>query len=158
MGRHDGGGGQFGVFCRFVLVNVLNTGLYWALYLLFLLVTPYLVANALALVIAILVAYVANARYAFGVDTSKSSLVKYVIANGTTVVLRMVVVWLLVAPLSLPAQLAPPAAVAITTPIAYVLTRWAMAAPRSRTPGGHRRPVGSQDQPVAGPVAARSAA
>jgi putative flippase GtrA len=126
------GRGQLGVFLRFVVVNVVNTGLYWGLYLVLLLVTPYFVANALALVIAVLAAYVANARYAFGVQTSRGSLAKYLVANGTTVVLRMGVVWLLVEVLALPAQLAPPAGVAITTPVAYLLTKWAMAARPAR--------------------------
>lgn len=116
------------VFLRFVLVNVLNTGLYWVLYLAFLAWMPYFWANALGLVIAVLVAYVANARFAFGVTTSRETLIKYLVANGTTILLRMAVVWVLVTPLSLPEQLAPPAAVAITTPIAYLLTRWAMTA------------------------------
>jgi putative flippase GtrA len=124
--------GQRAVFLRFVLVNVLNTGLYWVLYLAFLSGMPYFWANALALVIAVLVAYVANARFAFGVTTSRDTLVKYLVANGTTILLRMAVVWMLVTPLSLPEQLAPPAAVAISTPVAYLLTRWAMA---TRTAG-----------------------
>jgi putative flippase GtrA len=134
------GRGQLAVFLRFVLVNALNTGLYWGLYLVLLLVTPYLVANAVALVIAVLVAYVANARYAFGVSASRSSLVKYIVVNGTTTLLRMGVVWLLVEPLSLDQHLAPPAAVAITTPIAYLMTRWAMAASTAT------RPAGTDDQ------------
>lgn len=119
---------QRAVFLRFVLVNVLNTGLYWGLYLAFLVVMPYFWANALGLVIAVLVAYVANARFAFGVTTSSENLVKYLVANGTTILVRMAVVWVLVTPLPLPEQLAPPAAVALTMPIAYLLTRWAMTA------------------------------
>lgn len=119
--------GQRAVFVRFVLVNVLNTGLYWVLYLAFLSLMSYFWANALGLVIAVLVAYVANARFAFGVTTSRENLAKYLVANGTTIVVRMAVVWALVTPLLFPAQLAPPAAVAITMPVAYVLTRWAMA-------------------------------
>ena len=118
---------QLAVFARFVLVNVLNTVLYWGIYLLLLPVAPYLVANAIALVIAVLVAYVANARYAFNVGTSRWSLVMYLATNGTTVVLRMAVVWVLVDVLSFSEALAPPVAVAVTTPIAFVLTRWAMS-------------------------------
>ncbi|SEK25052.1 Putative flippase GtrA (transmembrane translocase of bactoprenol-linked glucose) [Blastococcus sp. DSM 46786] len=132
--------GQVGVFLRFLLVNALNTGLYWGLYLLFLQVMPYFWANAVALVLAVLVAYVANARYAFGVATSRSSLMRYLVANGTTIVLRMLVVWVLVAPGLLPEELAPPAAVAITMPVAFLLTRWAMKV----TPPGRG--------PVAAPV------
>lgn len=120
--------GQAGVFARFLLVNALNTGLYWGLYLVFLLAMPYFWANALALVLAVLVAYVANARYAFGVAISRSSLVRYLIANGTTILLRMVVVWALVESSILAEELAPPAAVAVTVPVAFLLTRWAMKA------------------------------
>ncbi|ADB76869.1 GtrA family protein [Geodermatophilus obscurus] len=124
------------VFGRFVLVNVLNTGLYWGLYLLLLLVTPYLVANTLALVVAVLVAYLANVRYAFGVAPSRRRLLRYLVANGTTVLLRTAVVWVLVALLSLDEQLAPPVAVAVTMPAAFLLTGWAMAERPDRRPAG----------------------
>jgi putative flippase GtrA len=127
---------QVGVFLRFVLVNVLNTGLYWGLYLVLLLVTPYLLANTLALVVAILVAYAANARWAFGVTPSRGGLLRYLVANGTTVLLRTAVVWVLVAPLSLDEQLAPPVAVAVTMPAAFLLTKWAMAQRPDRRPAG----------------------
>ncbi|WP_158548494.1 GtrA family protein [Blastococcus sp. TF02A-26] len=122
---------QVGVFLRFLLVNGLNTGLYWGLYLALLLISPYMVANALALVISVLVAYVANARYAFGVETSRSSLARYVVANGSTIVLRMAVSWLMVDVLTVPEQIVPPVAVAVTMPAAFLLTRWAMAVPAS---------------------------
>ena len=124
------------VFLRFVLVNVLNTGLYWGLYLLLLLVTPYLVANTVALVVAVLAAYVANARWAFAVAPSRGSLLRYLVANGTTVLLRTAVVWVLVALLSLDEQLAPPVAVAVTMPAAFLLTGWAMADRPDRRPAG----------------------
>jgi putative flippase GtrA len=136
------------VLGRFVLVNVLNTGLYWGLYLLLLLVSPYLVANTVALVVAVLAAYVANARWAFAVAPSRGSLLRYLVANGTTILVRTAVVWLLVTPLSLPEQLAPPVAVAGTMPVAFVLTTWAMA----------ERSVAAREQPSpVSPVAARAA-
>lgn len=127
-----------GVFVRFLLVNVANTGLYWGLYLLLLPVAPYLVANGIALLIAVVVAYVANARYAFGVGMSSWSLVMYLVTNGTTVVLRTVVVWVLVDVLSLSEVLAPPVAVAVTMPVAFGLTRWAM---RERNGAGPAAPA-----------------
>ncbi|MFD2090349.1 GtrA family protein [Blastococcus deserti] len=117
---------RLGVFARFVLVNALNTGLYWGLYLALLPVAPYMVANGIALAVAVLVAYVANARYAFRVGTSRWSLVMYLVTNGTTVVLRSAVVWVLVEVLSLSEVLAPPVAVVVTMPVAFGLTRWAM--------------------------------
>lgn len=139
---------RIAVFLRFVLVNVLNTGLYWGLYLVLLLATPYLVANTVALVVAVLVAYAANARYAFGVTTSRGGLLRYLVANGTTVLLRTAVVWVLVSPLSLDEQLAPPVAVAVTMPVAYLLTGWAMT----------RRPVAARAEPAPVPRVAAPAA
>jgi putative flippase GtrA len=125
-----------GSFARFIVVNVLNTLLYWAMYLVLLLVTPYFWANAIALAIAILAAYVLNVRYAFRVRTSARSLLRFLVTNGTTIVLRMAVVWLLVEQLSLSEELAPPVAVAITTPIAFVLTKLAVAERPARPPAG----------------------
>ena len=80
----------------------------------------------LSLVCAV-VSFAANARWAFGVAPSRGSLLRYLVANGTTVLVRTAVVWLLVTPLSLPEQLAPPVAVAVALPVAFALTTWAMA-------------------------------
>lgn len=115
-----------GAFTRFVVVNVLNTALYWGLYLALLLVMPYFGANAVALVVAVLAAYLLNVRYAFRVRASARSLALFLVTNGTTVVLRLAVVWLLVEHLSVGEALAPPLAVAITMPVAFVLTRLAV--------------------------------
>lgn len=142
------GRGQLATFLRFVLVNVLNTGIYWGLYLLFLLAMPYFWANAVALVIAVLLAYVGNARYAFGVAPSRANLVKYLIANGTTVLARMVVVWVLVGPLPLPEEWAPPAAVAVTMPVAFLLTKWAMAERSPRRSSAAAPSPGQTDAPA----------
>lgn len=146
------GRGQLATFLRFVLVNVLNTGIYWGLYLLFLLAMPYFWANAVALVIAVVLAYVANARFAFGVAPSRANLVKYLIANGSTIVVRMFVVWLLVGPLPLPEEWAPPVAVALSMPVAFVLTAWAMAERAPRRP-----PAAAPTQPDNPAQAARPA-
>lgn len=134
--RRRTGDGKGAVFARFVVVNALNTGLYWALYLLLLQAMSYFWANALALVIAVLAAYVLNARYAFRVRASRWSLVMYLITNGTTIVLRSAVVWVLVEWLSLPEELAPPVAVAVTLPVAFVLTKLAMTERAAVVPAG----------------------
>ena len=114
------------VFLRFVVVNVLNTALYWGLYLVLLLVMPYVWANAVALVVAVLAAYLANARYAFRVSASRRSLWLFLVTNGTTMVLRTAVVWFLVEHLSVAEELAPGIAVVVTVPIAFVLTSLVM--------------------------------
>jgi putative flippase GtrA len=114
-------------FVRFVVANALNTVLYWGLYLVLLPVLPYLVANGVALALAVLAAYLVTTYYAFGVAASRRSLLRFLAANGTTVVFRTAVVWALVSVASMNPALAPPVAVAVSTPLAYVLTRRAMA-------------------------------
>ncbi|WP_324274264.1 GtrA family protein [Blastococcus brunescens] len=128
-------------FLRFLVVNAVNTALYWGLYLLLLFVLPYLVANTVALVLAVLAAYLLNARYAFQVDASGRSLVLFLGANGTTIVLRTAVVWVLVEKLAASQELAPLLAVIVTTPVAYVLTRLAMTTRPQRTGGLTPAPV-----------------
>jgi putative flippase GtrA len=115
------------VFVRFVVVNVLNTGVYYLLYLLFLRVMPYVVANVIALVVAIVLAYLLNARYAFQVRMTGRSLVTFGVSNLSTTVLRTLVLWVLVEFLALNEQLAPLVATALTLPVAFVLTKVAMA-------------------------------
>jgi putative flippase GtrA len=127
------------VFVRFVVVNVLNTLLYYLLYLLFLLVVPYVAANVLALGVAIVLAYSMNARYAFRVRMTGRSLVSFLITNLTTMGLRTVVVWLLVEIQLTGERVAPLVAVAVTLPVAFLLTKFVMtgpADPRSRAEHG----------------------
>jgi putative flippase GtrA len=124
------------VFVRFVVVNVLNTLLYWLLYLLFLLVVPYVVANVVALAIAVALAYLMNARYAFRVRMSGRSLASFLVTNLTTMGLRTAVVWGLVELSFTGERLAPLVAVAVTLPIAFLLTKLVMTAPDGRTAAG----------------------
>jgi putative flippase GtrA len=134
------------VFVRFVVVNVLNTLLYYALYLLFLLVVPYVVANVLALGIAIVLAYLMNARYAFQVRMTGRSLLSFMITNLTTMGLRTLVVWQLVALQVTGERLAPLVATAVTLPIAFVLTKLVMTGAGRDAPTGPG--AGTRAQPT----------
>jgi putative flippase GtrA len=132
------------VFARFVVVNVLNTLLYYLLYLLFLLVVPYVAANVLALGIAIVLAYLMNARYAFRVRMTGRSLVSFLVTNLSTMGLRTAVVWLLVEFSVTGERLAPLVAVAVTLPIAFLLTKFVMTQPTG-TERGRTASVGAGD-------------
>lgn len=120
------------LFIRFVVVNVVNTGAYYLLYLLFLLAVPYVLANVAALAISILLAYLANARFAFRVRMTGRSLAMFVSSNLVTTVLRTLVLWLLVEFLGTSEQIAPILATGITLPVAFLLTKVAMTQQRLR--------------------------
>ena len=134
----------------FVVVNVLNTLLYYGLYLLFLQVTDYGWANVLALSVAVLLAYAMNARYAFQVEMSGSSLAKFVVTNLTTMALRTGAVWLLVEFLATDERIAPLVAVVLTLPFAYLSTKFVMVGGRA---GRGERQRAPRTAPVAGSVA-----
>jgi putative flippase GtrA len=130
------------VFARFVVVNVVNTGVYYLLYLLLLLAMPYVVANVVALALAIVLAYFMNARWAFRVRLTGRTLTMFLVSNLTTTVLRTLVLWLLVEFGVLDERWAPIAATALTLPVAFLLTSFAMADPGApATPDRDTRPV-----------------
>jgi len=130
-----------GQFTRFAVVNAANTALYWGLYLALLLVVPYLVANVAGLVVAVVVAYWLNARYAFHVLMSAQGLAGFVAGQAVTIALRTALVWALVEVLGVDERLAPPVAVALALPVAFVLTRMVMAEPPAAAPVGAPAPV-----------------
>lgn len=123
-----------GEFVRFVVVNGVNTVLYWGLYLALLIVLPYMAANVVSLVVAVLIAYWLNARFAFRVGMSGKALAGFVAGQGVTVLLRTGLVWGLVELLHLDERLAPPVAVALALPVAFLLTRIVMAPAKERVP------------------------
>ncbi|MGY2129855.1 GtrA family protein [Blastococcus sp. SYSU DS0617] len=119
--------GPRGEFVRFAVVNAANTALYWGLYLALLLVAPYMVANVASLVVAVVVAYWLNARYAFRVRMSVKALAGFLAGQGVTILLRIALVWAMVEAFGVDERLAPPIAVALALPVAFVLARTVMA-------------------------------
>ena len=134
-----------GQFTRFAVVNAANTALYWGLYLALLLVMPYMVANVVSLVVAVVIAYWLNARYAFHVRMSVRGLAGFVAGQAVTIALRTALVWALVEVLGVDERLAPPVAVALALPVAFLLTRMVMA----------ERPDPSSVPPVSAPALVR---
>jgi putative flippase GtrA len=124
-----------GQFTRFAVVNAANTALYWGLYLALLLAMPYLVANVASLVVAVVVAYWLNARYAFHVSMTWKGLAGFVAGQAVTILLRTALVWALVEVLGMDERFAPPVAVALALPVAFVLTKMVMAERPDTTSG-----------------------
>ncbi len=77
-----------GDFTRCVVVNGLNTGLYWGLQLALLVVLPYMAASLVSMTIAVVVAYWLNARFAFRVGMNGRALAGFVAGQALTIALR----------------------------------------------------------------------
>ncbi|MFO1305809.1 MAG: GtrA family protein [Burkholderiales bacterium] len=108
---------------RFLLAGVFNTALTYAIYVLLLRFVPYAVAFTLAYVMGILVSYALNARFVFRRQASWKSFVRFPFVYVAQYLAGLLLVSLLVEWLSVPAWLAPVAALAVTIPLTYVLSR-----------------------------------
>ena len=138
---------QLGVFVRFVVVNGANTVLYYGLYLLLRLAMPYLLANVIALIVAIAAAFWLNARFAFRVKPTAGKALLYPLSNLAGAALRTLAVFLLVEYAAMSEELAPLAATVLTLPIAFVLTSLVMAERGPARAGGPA--AGAATQPNA---------
>jgi len=108
---------------RYLVAGGLNTGTTWLLYLALLRVVPYAAAYSLSFAAGIVLSFVLNSRFVFGVPLRWSRLIPYPGVYLVQYVLGLAVVWVVVERARLPAWSAPLIALALTVPIGFVLTR-----------------------------------
>jgi putative flippase GtrA len=132
---------RFGAPGRFLLAGAMNAAATFALYLTLLRVVDYRVAYTAAFVFGIGLAYVLNRSFVFRTGGGIGAMVLlpfvYLIQYGVSVVI--VTLW--VEALRWPAAFAPLAAIVVTIPLTYVLSRWVFIRrrePRVRSADGRR--------------------
>jgi putative flippase GtrA len=108
---------------RFLVAGAINTGSTYLLYLLLLRVLPYGASYSIAFLAGIVIAYVLNRLYVFKAHRGVASVVAlpfvYLIQYGV----GMLVLWVWVAWAGWDERLAPLAAILLTLPITYGLSR-----------------------------------
>lgn len=110
-------------FFRFLLTGGLNTGITYALYLVLLSVFPYTWAYSISYVCGIVFAFVMSRFFVFKEHQGIKSILFFPLVYVAQYVLGMFVVWFWVKQLSLPEYLAPLAAIILSLPLTYVLTK-----------------------------------
>ncbi len=108
---------------RFLLAGGANTLATFALYLLLLQVLPYAAAYSLAFLAGIALAYVLNRVFVFRAPGSAATVVLFPLVYVVQYLLGLAVVFFWVDVLGLPAQLASLAAVVLTIPVTFLLSR-----------------------------------
>jgi len=111
------------MFGRFLLSGGFNTVVTYLIYLLALLVLPYWAAYSAAYIAGIVLAYVLSRYWVFWQHRGVASVVLFPLVYVIQYILGLAVVWVWVNTLHLDAKYAPLAAVALTVPITYVLSR-----------------------------------
>jgi putative flippase GtrA len=108
---------------RFVGVGVLNTAVYYSIYLLLGLIAPYLLAHVVAFAVAMVVSFFANCHFTFRVPPTWRRFVAYPATVAVNFVLSTAGLVCLVDFAGLGPRVAAIAAAAIAVPFTFVLTR-----------------------------------
>ncbi|MGX1883240.1 GtrA family protein [Streptomyces sp. NPDC055287] len=120
---------------RFALVGVVNTGTYYACYLLLLTWLPYVAAHVLAFAVSMTGSFFLNCRFTYGTRPTWRKFLLFPLTNAANFVITTTGVYLLVDVLRLDSTYAPLIAATAAIPITFVVSRMIMLggpAPDSR--------------------------
>ncbi len=115
-----------GRIARFGVVGVINTGTYYALYLLLQTVLPYLVAHVLAFAMAMVGSYFLNCYFTFRATPSWRSFALFPLSNAANFVITTLGLYVLVQHLGMDERLAAIPAAAIAIPITFLVAQFTL--------------------------------
>ncbi|MEU4803918.1 GtrA family protein [Actinosynnema sp. NPDC023587] len=115
--------GRLGRIVRFGLVGVVNTGVYYGLYLLLGLVFPYLVAHVTAFVLAMVGSYFLNCYFTFRTPPSVRSFLLFPLSNVTNFVVTTAGLYALVTWLHVDQGIAPLLAAVVAIPFTFIIAQ-----------------------------------
>jgi len=111
---------------RFGIVGVVNTGVYYVLYLSLHTFLPYLFAHVIAFLLAMIGSYFLNCRVTFRIRPSWRTFLLFPLSNVTNFVITTVGLQIAVGVLHWNSQWAPLAVALIAVPITYVVAHYVM--------------------------------
>ena len=135
---------------RFGLVGVVNTGTYYAIYLLLRTQIPYLVAHVCAFVLAMIGSYFLNCYVTFHIKPTWRTFLMFPLSNVANFVITTVGLNLAVAWFGLDERIAPLPVALVAIPITYVVAHHVMI-------GRLHRPAAAVDLEAEPPVSGASA-
>ncbi|GAA0211060.1 GtrA family protein [Saccharothrix mutabilis subsp. mutabilis] len=115
--------GKLGRIVRFGLVGVLNTGVYYGLYLLFKLVLPYMAAHIAAFVLAMVGSYFMNCFFTFRTKPSWRSFLLFPLSNATNFAVTTAGLYVLVTWFAVNQRIAPLLAAAVAVPFTFIIAQ-----------------------------------
>ncbi|NUT91529.1 MAG: GtrA family protein [Saccharothrix sp.] len=114
---------KLGRIVRFGLVGVLNTAVYYALYYLFQLALPYMVAHVTAFVLAMVGSYFMNCFFTFRTKPSWRTFLLFPLSNVTNFVVTSAGLWVLVRWFAVDQRIAPLLAAAVAIPFTFIVAQ-----------------------------------
>lgn len=116
--------GKYAEFGLFILMGAINTGLTYGLYLLLLLLMRYPFAYSGSYLAGIFLSYYLNARFVFHEPLRLAKALKYPSVYLAQYLLGLGLLYVLIELLHLNKKVAPLAAVLITVPATFVMSRY----------------------------------
>lgn len=114
------------MLARFVLAGLANTAVSYLLFVLLELVSPYLVAYAIAYVIGVISSYYLNTRIVFRVKQSWSTFLRFPLIYVVQYATGSAVIVLLVEALAIAPRIAALLALVVTVPVTYLAARFVL--------------------------------
>ncbi|MBT2491831.1 GtrA family protein [Streptomyces sp. ISL-96] len=111
---------------RFALVGVVNTGTYYACYLLLLPWLPYVAAHVLAFAVSMTGSFFLNCRFTYNTRPTWRKFLLFPLTNAANFVITTSGVYLLVGVLGLNSTYAPLIAASAAIPVTFVVSRTIM--------------------------------
>ena len=112
-----------GQLINFALVGVVNTGVYYGLYLLFLQVLPYLAAHILAFALSMTGSFVLNARFTYRIRPTWRKFLLFPLTNATNFLVTTAGVYVVVDVLHAGNRFAPLLASGAAIPVTFLVSR-----------------------------------
>ncbi|EOA8863222.1 flippase GtxA [Staphylococcus aureus] len=111
---------------KFIIVGGINTLNYYVVYLLLLklLHIEYMISHITGFIVAFVISYYLNCYFVYRVKPTWRKFISFPITQIVNVSLQTVLLYVFVAWLNLPAEIAPFAGLIITIPITFILSKW----------------------------------
>jgi putative flippase GtrA len=131
---------------RFGLVGLVNTGTYYAMYLLFLMALPYLAAHVLAFSLSTVGSFFLNSWFTYRTRPTWRKFVLFPLSTAANFVITTGGVYLMVDVAGLSHRVAPLAAMVVAVPITFLVARLIMLRPEgAATPAATEAPAPAPD-------------
>ncbi|KTC60986.1 GtrA family protein [Pseudomonas savastanoi] len=115
-------------FARFLMSGGFNTALTYGIYLVLLMFVSYKISYTISYVTGILLAYILNRFFVFKSHQGLRSVILLPLIYAIQYCLSLVILWCWVEKLQFDERLAPLAAIALTLPVTFILSKLAFAA------------------------------
>lgn len=123
---------------RFAIIGLINTADYYAMYLLFRLVMPYLAAHVVSFLLSMVGSFFLNCRYTFRTKPTLRKFLLFPLSNATNFAVTTVGLYILVQFAGFNVRVAPLVAASLAIPVTFAVAQIVLVGRTSTVESGTR--------------------